>query len=322
MKKNSNKKSIFIIFLTSMLALMLSIATLFTLPTFSASAVEGVPEDDVVTCRELKVGDKIKTGVSIVVESADDFYISVYSGSQGVFQLNRLRLTKGNEEFPSQMLPIESGNCTVYAYFLPKDDTIEGLEITQIFGEGDVGQEITYKIYDYSIPDTSNYTATDCAAGTNLAGKFIRVEYDTKEAIEGTLMLKANSATIFVYNNQPATYYLNTERTLLYCNDYETYVDIYIPTSVDATITDVLIEDFSNYAINVYELTAPAGVPEEVPEDENEDFLQGIKDKVNNGANIASEWIEEHFGVTIAGSTLIIVAVAVVIVLIVRRRRR
>ena len=186
MKTNSNKKSIFIIFLTSMLALMLSVVTLFTLPTFSASAVAGVPEDEqnVVTCRELKVGDKIKTGVTIVVESADDFYISIHGDSQLVFQLNRLRLTKGNEEFQPQMLPTESNDCSVYAYFLPKDDTIEGVEITGIYGEGDVGQEITYKVYDYSIPDTSNYTATDCAAGTNLAGKFIRVEYDTKEAIE------------------------------------------------------------------------------------------------------------------------------------------
>ncbi len=324
MKTNSNKKSILIIFLTSMLALMLSVATLFTLPTFSASAVDGVTEDDVVTCRELKVGDKIKTGVTLVVECADNFFIGIQNENETLITIRREMLTTSanSVQYQATMLPMESSNCSVFAYILPQIDSLEGVEIANIFSENYAnGFSIDYKLYEYSIPDTSDYAVTDCANGTNLSGKFIRVEYDTKEAL-GSLMLQANGKNIFAYDNMAPYYGGYGNNTLLFCNDYETYVDIYIPASVAAIITDVLIEDFSNYAINVYELTAPAGVPEEVPEDEKDDFLQDIKDKVNNGANNVSEWIEEHFGVTIAGSTLIIVAIAIVIVLIVRRRRR
>ena len=252
MKTNSNKKSIFIIFLTSMLALILSVVTLFTLPTFSASAVAGVPEDEqnVVTCRELKVGDVLKDNVTLGVHATynDAVYlkpwitIDLESGDS-----NRICVQIGGDTMRTKDKDVtgvfnsEEGIRYFYinqnAIFTTNSEyefTIDGKTISAIWGEGETGEPIEFTIYEYSLVDTSNYIESEYVAGTSLSGKFIRVKNQDLSNV-GQLMLICDEGYL---NYDAAAYTSNAgEYKACFVNDFGAYVDIYIPKSIDISIT-------------------------------------------------------------------------------------
>ena len=346
MKTNSNKKSIFIIFLTSMLALMLSVVTLFTLPTFSAKAdtEETLPAVKMVKVAETAPGKYYKAvyvgdetlGRTIQFTQADGL-ILLTDDTNGGLVIKDMGGGGVLKNTPGQAYDKRDNNYNTIEFYMPKveeitfDYTTTSANTMERYYTGVVTLGECWALYELNI-DTTNYVETDVLLNSNWeSGQVLRLRKSDNSSFTETVLSATGIEGLKIDPNLQQVTFLTPNATnngVVYIPALsiwgEGYIDVVVPENIDIPFRNYS-DDLGptvTYDFTMLEYQAPAGVPEEVPEDENEDFLQGIKDKVNNGANIASEWIEEHFGVTIAGSTLIIVAVAIAIILIVRRRRR
>lgn len=338
MNTKTNKKSLLAILISSALALMLSVATLFTLPTFSASADAGQ--------QSMTFNDVIQE-TEIITDG----------------QLNGNNYFRAYYEEGTQTVSFEYGayvlTCMDGVWTLTNDGA--NVNITNM----DVFNTISYGSYvDFYLPYMESVTNNECDCMS-----FYRIPHRDNGVYQLSLKdytVKATADTEVITNrlirvrradNQPLytegdnfyfdglsigggeRLYISVREDKVCINNYEndtvialhrfednfmTYVDFYLNSEHynGATLThghssfngDEYI--FEELFLDVEEETNDGA------EEEKDDFWQNVKDTVNGWGNKGSEWLYDNLNVTIAGSSLVTLVLVVAVVVILARRRK
>lgn len=343
----TNTKKLLTIFLASALALMLSIATLFTLPTFSASAAEqkSMTFNDVIKKTEIE---------DFGILNGNNYYRAHYKeGTQSVaFQNGAWILTYmdgvwllTNDGANVNITNMEVFNAISYGsyvdFYLPYIASVTNNECN-LTGFCRAGQD--NGVYQLSLKD---YTVKETAEADVITNTLIRVRRADGQALytegdnfyfdglksqgrteEGRLLISVrdNKVCINDYSKDTVVALHRFE------DNFMTYVDFYINSEhyVDNGL-------FSNYSFNgveyiveelfidVEETDTDNGAEDEMSPSvdvEEKDFWETIKDKVNGWGDKGSEWLGDNLGVTISGSALIGAAIVAAILIVLFRRRK
>ena len=336
MKTKTNKKSLLAIVISSALALMLSVATLFTLPTFSASAAEqkSMTFNDVIKKTEIEDFGAL---------NGNNYYRAYYKeGTQSVaFQNGSWILTYmdgvwllTNEGANVNITNMEVFNAISYGsyvdFYLPylASVTNEACNVTSL---GRAGQD--NGVYQLSLKDYTASTADTEVITNRLVrmrredGQLLATESNGFIYFDG---LKEDMTTIEgrllvdVKENKVALNDFSKDNLVAVCNFTDYYVDFYFNSERCEDISlmqagysfngDKYI--FEEIFFDVEESDTDNGAEDE------DDFWQGIKDKVNGWGDKGSEWLYDNLNVTIAGSSLVTLALVAVVVIILLKRRK
>lgn len=339
MKTKTNKKSLLAIVISSALALMLSVATLFTLPTFSAKADAGqrsMTFNDVVQEKEtttLVAGKYYRTMErSFKAVSKDYNHILTYD-SEFILEEGPDRIDINNQ---SVFNVVDTDDGVIF--YLPDMASItnEACTVTEWNFSGE------NQVYELSLKD---YTVKATAEADVIANRLIRVRRADGQPLytegdnfyfDGLSIGDGERLYISVRENKVCinNYEKDTVIALHRFEDnFMTYVDFYFSSEHydGATLTyghtsfngDEYI--FEELFLDVEELDTDNGAEEETndgAEEEKDDFWQNVKDTVNGWGETGSEWLGDNLGVTISGSALIGAAIVAAILILLFRRRK
>lgn len=337
----TNTKKLLTIFLASALALMLSIATLFTLPTFSAKAdaeQETLPAIKMAKVTETAPGKYYKAvfvGEAYNGETlyqADTMIILAKNSTTGVFEVKDmggggvLKATHGQSYENVMEFYVPKIEEITFDYTNTSASTIERY-YTGVFNSSDFElYELSIDMRCYKASETtlnSNWQAGQVLRLTLSAGTFENVSLSTS-GLDGFNIDVDNKQVYFSIVNDTQNGMKNVPTLSVWGEDY---IDFVVPANIDMAFRNYDDQHGPNkiYIFTVMEYEAPVlGEDEMSPtiDVEEKDFWETIKDKVNGWGETGSAWLGDNLGITISGSALIGAAIVTAILILLFRRRK